>query len=138
MTKKILVAVDGSAESEKATRYAAEHAKKYNTELTILHVIERDPSYRETSPETKNSLRKRANAFAEPMKNLAKKIGAKTDIIILAGIKPSAEIIRFAEKENYGLIVIGCRGKSVIKRLTLGSVSAEVIRYSHCPVTVVR
>ena len=38
--KKILLHIDGSSVSSKATRYAIHLAKKEAAELTVLHVIE--------------------------------------------------------------------------------------------------
>jgi nucleotide-binding universal stress UspA family protein len=38
------------------------------------------------------------------------------------------------EKENIDLIIVGTRGRSGFKKLLLGSVASEVVKYAHCPV----
>ncbi len=39
MFKKILVATDGSDQADKAVRFAAELAEKYQAQLLLLHVL---------------------------------------------------------------------------------------------------
>jgi len=46
--------------------------------------------------------------------------------------------VSLAEELKAGLIAVGSRGTSRIKRALMGSVSDSVIRYAHCPVLVVR
>jgi nucleotide-binding universal stress UspA family protein len=48
------------------------------------------------------------------------------------------EIVHLAEDLGVGLIVMGSRGRGGIRRAFIGSISASVVRYSHCPVLVVR
>ncbi|MDY6784048.1 MAG: universal stress protein [Cyanobacteriota bacterium] len=51
---------------------------------------------------------------------------------------PSSEILDFAEAKAAGLIVISSRGQTGIQRFFLGSVVERVVRFSHCPVLVLR
>jgi len=48
------------------------------------------------------------------------------------------EIIALGEEIGVGLIVMGSRGRSDIRRALIGSVSDSVMRHAHCPVLVVR
>ena len=41
-----------------------------------------------------------------------------------------------AKTENAGLIVIGTRGLSALKRTLVGSVSDHVLHHAHCPVVI--
>jgi len=50
---------------------------------------------------------------------------------------PAEQIIHRAELDGIDLIVLGRRGRSMIARMMLGSVSERVLRYAHCPVMVV-
>lgn len=47
-------------------------------------------------------------------------------------------LLEYAEKENIDLIIVGTRGRSGFKKLLLGSVASEVVKYSHCPVIVIK
>jgi nucleotide-binding universal stress UspA family protein len=47
---------------------------------------------------------------------------------------PFREILRVAEEENAGLIVMNLQGKGLIERALLGSTAERVIRAAHVPV----
>ena len=57
---------------------------------------------------------------------------------LFSWLSPAVDIVRYAEENGYDHIIVGCRGKSGITRITLGSVAEEVVRKAHCPVTVFR
>jgi nucleotide-binding universal stress UspA family protein len=52
--------------------------------------------------------------------------------------KADHEIVALAEEIGAGLIVMGSRGRSGIRRALMGSASDSVVRHAHCPVLVVR
>ncbi len=49
-----------------------------------------------------------------------------------------AAIVEYAESEDIDLIVIGTKGTSDIKNMFLGSTASGVVKYSTCPVMVVK
>lgn len=51
---------------------------------------------------------------------------------------PSSEIIDYAQSHQIDLIVIPSSGKTGLSRFFLGSVAEKVVRFSHCPVLVIR
>ena len=61
---------------------------------------------------------------------------AKT--IVVTPVSVVGAMIDYAEKERADLIVIGTRGRSGFKKMLLGSVASGVVKYSHCPVLVVK
>ena len=48
--------------------------------------------------------------------------------------RASEQIIDLSEEIGAGIVVVGSRGQSVLRRAVLGSVSEDVVRYAHCPV----
>jgi nucleotide-binding universal stress UspA family protein len=66
-----------------------------------------------------------------------KKVNVKTDVLIkyTSVVK---EIVEYAEEMNVDMIVIGSKGMTGFKKLLLGSVASGVVKYSHCPVLVVK
>jgi nucleotide-binding universal stress UspA family protein len=52
--------------------------------------------------------------------------------------RPDQEIVNLAEEIGAGLIVMGSRGLSGMRRALMGSVFASVVKHAHCPVFVVR
>jgi nucleotide-binding universal stress UspA family protein len=59
------------------------------------------------------------------------------DVGVLEG-RPASEIIIEAGRFGADLIVMGARGLSAVRRVLLGSVSAEVVDHAPCPVLVAR
>lgn len=51
---------------------------------------------------------------------------------------PSSEIIDYAQNNAIDLIVIPSSGKTGLPRFFMGSVAEKVVRFSHCPVLVLR
>jgi nucleotide-binding universal stress UspA family protein len=52
--------------------------------------------------------------------------------------EPARKITEIAEKEDYDVIVMGCKGHGAVERLLLGSVVDHVLHYTKHPVLVVR
>jgi len=47
-------------------------------------------------------------------------------------------ILDYAEEIGVDLIVVVTKGRSGIKKLSLGSTASGIVIYSHCPVTIVK
>lgn len=136
---KILLASDGSEEAELAVRVAAELAKNTGSELHLLHVedvpVLATPSVpRPPAAMSEEQARELLYRQAEQIRE-----GGVSDVeTYLKEGRPADEIVRFGEELGAGLIVMGARGLSGLKRLLVGSTSEVVVRYASCPVLVVR
>jgi nucleotide-binding universal stress UspA family protein len=64
-------------------------------------------------------------------------IKIKTDVITTP-LSIVSTILRYAEKDDADIIVIGSRGITGFKRMLVGSVALGVVTYAHCPVLVTR
>ena len=128
--KKILVAVDGSQQADKATEHAAVLAERFNAKMTLLHVEEQ--RLFELEPElTKNVGNHILNHTANKVQT------TKMETRLELG-NPAKTILKIAKDENQDLIVMGSRGISSVKRFLLGSVSADVSMNSQRSVLIVR
>ncbi len=141
---KIVVAIDGSQQSLEAAEHGIAMAKKDNAELFVMSVIHtsasmltygNEKSFREFLKKSKeetdewfNAIRKKATEFG---------VSVKTDTVEEIYSVPGA-IIKYAEERKADVIVIGGTGRSGFKKFLLGSVSEDVVRYSRCPVLVVK
>lgn len=136
--KDVLVAVDGSKPSEKAFEYALEEAEELNNHLTVLRVV---PGLGYAGDEVEGALAeevKDAEVFLEGLKEEASERDIEIDTEVITGENIHTEIVKFAERGDYDLIVVGGSGKSDLGTIHLGSVSEGVAKRAHCPVLVVR
>lgn len=143
---KVLVAADGSPESTRAARMAAELSGSLRSELHIVEVgnipsVYSAPEWMTFDPEFRDRLYKQAEC--ETRKSLEVHLQKIKEIdseaaIVHARVGPAdVEIVRLAEEIDAGLVVLGSRGFGPLKRAVLGSVSSSVVRHAHCPVLVV-
>lgn len=141
--ERILFPTDFSEGSAHALHYAVDLVKHYNAKLYILHVIyDIGKAFGSHVPHVSaDELHKEMNTWAmkemdtcciEETRGLA-----KVDKSVLVGV-PYEEIIKFADKENIDLIVIGTYGRSGLERFIFGSTAERVVRRAPCPVMTVR
>ena len=138
MTRKILLAYDGSDPSKKALDAALDLAGKYQAELYVVTVAQ-PPDFGEdveTEAIIENSRAYHERTLA-PVKDLVAATGISAQFEVAVG-HPAEQIIYHADRYQADLIVLGHRGKSLFRRLLLGSVSKQVVQYADRTVLVVR
>jgi nucleotide-binding universal stress UspA family protein len=141
MSKKIVVALDGSDNCLAALRGAADLADARENGLALLYVF---PYKTATMAGLKDIDRDQLESFkdkagAEVFKRAEAELGdrcAVTDRHLLWG-EPAEEIIEFIRSNPDTFMIMGRLGRSRINRLVLGSVSDKVIRYAPGMVAVV-
>jgi len=148
---KILVGIDGSEYSRNAVNYALDLAVKYDSELLLLAIVPSQVHHGDSSgvfgmvaPSYFNEYKKEADKWFEEIINhisnettIDSSTRVKSDVITTPFSTP-ASILNYAEERDVDLIVIGTRGNSGLKKMLLGSVAADVVTYSYCPVLVVK
>ena len=138
---RILLALDGSAESSAAARTAVDLADRLESELHLVHVGEVKPAYhpeRHGYHALHEELRERAQRLLDDQVNEVGSAGGTVAKAYLRMGRPDEEIVVLGEELEAGLIVTGSRGLGGIRRALMGSVSDSVVRHAHCPVMVVR
>lgn len=126
---KILVAVDGSEQSEKAFMYAIQLAKKFNSKITLLNVVRSELfRFSKKAEETGKKILSNMVSMAEGVEP-AKKVEVG---------HPAETIIRVADSEGYNLVVLGSKGLAATKGFFIGSVSENVIRHTKCSILIVK
>ena len=129
----IIVAVDGSSESEVALPLAAGWATELSTTPWIVNVI--DPRSA-TSNEPVDVI---DSAYpARLAKALHQSSGQVVEFDELHGRHPDRAVPEYASRHGASLIVATSHGRSGLSRLTMGSVTAGFVRHATCPVVVVR
>ena len=136
--KKILVPLDGSTNSFRGLDRAIYLARQYHANLTGLYVVPMVPPAK-TSPVT--SLEKMFLNNAAKIMKKAKTIAAKNGVLFYDKVvygDDDVEIVRFASRNNFDMIVIGARGRGAAKEIFLGSTSYYVLHKSPMPVMIVK
>lgn len=135
--------IDGSEVADRAIQTAISMCKKREQEshISLLHVVSTEAypnvGVAGITANVDEAIRQEGE---ELLKSTMQKIdnkGIKIDAILIEG-SPGKEICKYADENNYDLIVMGNRGRGAIKELFLGSVSKTVLNDTTCPVLVVK
>jgi len=140
----ILVPTDLSDVSKIAVQYALKIVNKLGGTLTVLHVVIIIQPTRATMRLQLKSLEKDLmETSREDMEAFVKSISKqlKTEVSIQVKVAKGTSfndaVIREAKKLRTGLIVMGTKGASGLRKYVLGSNTASVIEVSHVPVLAV-
>ena len=138
--KAILVGVDGSHASYKATWWAANFAKHAGLTLQIVCAYSL-PSYAAVSFDATytamgddNAAHSDAQEILSKAKAIADEQGVEAATLIVTG-DPASVFVELSR--NYNLIVIGNRGKGGLAERLLGTTSSSLPAYAYCPIVVV-
>jgi nucleotide-binding universal stress UspA family protein len=145
--KKILVAIDGSPQSDKAAeeavRLATGSGSRFKGKLYAMLVLAnmRTPSFTDFFPsppamERPDWEQNRSRIFYV-VEKAASDAGIALESIVNYG-DAAEEILLFAEQEEVDVIVIGSSGAGRVKRALMGSVSTKVALHARCSVYIVR
>jgi nucleotide-binding universal stress UspA family protein len=141
--KNILVAIDGSKESDRAVEVAVELAGKIPSKVTFLHVVN-VPDLGETRILDDKLTKKIQDALVETGKKLtanAVRVAQAARVVASEKIDvgyPATAIISEASKLSADLIVMGSKGTAGVRRMLIGSTAEKVIRWSSIPVLVIK
>lgn len=139
--KQILVAVDGSKESEWAFKKSIAVADRNDATLNLVNIID-TRSYAAVEAYDR-SIAERAQNFAvellEGYKKDAIEAGVKNVNVVVEYGSPKTMIPReLSKKLEVDLIICGATGLNKVERFLIGSVSENIVRSAKCDVLVVR
>jgi nucleotide-binding universal stress UspA family protein len=145
MFKRILVAIDGSAPSDKALATALQIAKEQRAEVRLVSVADTmppaaiDPTYIDYG-EYDKAARTVAGEAIRRAETRARSAGVKAAGTVRETLvhDVSAEIVTEAKRWRADLIVLGTHGRTGIARFFLGSVAEGVARHAPTAVLLVR
>ncbi len=131
----ILTPVDGSEPSFRAVELAAKLTSGLDSKLTILAVHQYIVGRKVTEDVLSQG---EVDQVLRKSKSAAIAMGTKDVTVAEENSRDVAHtIVDYAEKNGIDLIVMGASGMGTIKSFVIGSISAEVLRKSICPVTIV-
>ena len=138
--KRILVGIDGSEISGRATRMAEEIAVRFGARLTLAHVVPPlllpPDAYGLTLEEIDRQHEAHAGKLLADARAALGESGGEVDTMVLSG-QPAEQLATAAAAPDVGLVVVGSRGRGAVRRLMVGSVSDRLVHISTKPVLVV-
>lgn len=140
--KQILVPTDFSEHAENALKVAAQIAKKNNSEIIILHILELPSQMNDavlggaSIPETMLFIKK-ANEMLHEVSSKPYLDGISITEIVKID-KPIHGISQISQEHEADLIIMGSHGSSGIEELLIGSTTEKVVRNSEIPVLVIK
>jgi nucleotide-binding universal stress UspA family protein len=147
LSKKILVAIDGSPQSDKAAeeaiRLAAQSGAKLRSQVYAILVL---PSLKPASftdffpskpPTEEPDWPDKRERLFYVVEKAAREAEVSLESLVVYG-DPAEELIHFAREKGCDVIVIGSSGKGKVKRTLMGSVSTRVALQAQCSVYIVR
>jgi nucleotide-binding universal stress UspA family protein len=146
---KILLATDGTKQSEAAVEILDRFCLNDGDEVTIITVIDMAvpmtidiyggflPDTTELEKVARENAKRVLEQTAEKVRGFCKSDGVAIITDTLFG-SPESRLVETAEQGGTDLIIIGSHGYNAWERLLLGSISDSVVRHAPCSVLVVR
>jgi nucleotide-binding universal stress UspA family protein len=149
LIRNVLVAVDGSENSDRALDFALDLAEKFGASITILNVSESlamsaFPQESAAYPSGSTA------AFAKDLRAIQNEVmsksvsharAAKPNLPVSSMLKegdPALEIVNAAMDGGFDVIVVGHRGSGKMRERLLGNISEKVAHNAPCPVVIVK
>jgi nucleotide-binding universal stress UspA family protein len=138
--QRVLVAYDGSNQSDAALEHALESFP--DAELHVLTVLDpAEASYASTEElsAVADGWYEEATEEAERILDEARERAGDRDLVTEHVVgRPGRSVVEYAEDHDVDQVVTGSHGRTGVTRLLLGSVAETIVRRSPVPVTVVR
>jgi nucleotide-binding universal stress UspA family protein len=137
----VVVAFDGSPQSEIAVRWASREAARRGRPLDVVHVVDVSGAIPDVLASQVSDWRERAMEagarIADEGVELAVRAAREVRARAVADIGAPVEVLLHASRRA-DLVVVGTRGRGDFSAAWLGSVSTAVAAHASCPVVIVR
>ena len=138
----ILVAVDGSPESDAAVRWAADEAALHDAPITLAHVVvpvvaswpvrSLQGEYNQWQEDNARQVIEQAEKVVRAMRDESALPEVRTEILHDYDVPALVSASKQAQ-----MVVVGNRGLGAVGRAVLGSVSSGLVHHARCPVAIV-
>lgn len=142
--EKILLAVDGSKDSEKAAMLVLDLAQNAALDVVIIHVCSEIPaalndtnSSEEVRKHFGENIAQEAGKIVDFYKEIMSRMGIKNRVRLTPG-DIAEEIVKCAHAEKRNLIVMGATGNTGLAGVIMGNVTLKVIKQSNLPILLAR
>jgi nucleotide-binding universal stress UspA family protein len=112
--------------------------KDTDSQLHVIHVGPVVPTFLAATEEKPGRMAREARrTLDEQVRRIQADHGTVAQAHLRFGGAPE-EVVVLAEYIGAGLVVMGSRGRSGIRRALMGSVSERLVRHADCPVMIIR
>ncbi|MFO8115519.1 MAG: universal stress protein [Halorubrum sp.] len=144
MYDRILLPTDGSKGVDRAIDHAVDAADRYDATLHVLYVVDSDivnaysgDEFVDGSEGAGETLEERGREALDAVAAHAEDAGVDVVTDLVYGV-PHEEILRYIDRADIDLTVMGSKTRSGDYRRMLGSVTERVSRRSTAPVSIVK
>ncbi|MGT2846142.1 universal stress protein [Streptococcus massiliensis] len=139
--ENIMVAVDGSSESELALKKGINVALRNKSNLLIAHVIDTRAlqSVSTFDAEVYKELEEEAQKLTSSYQEMAKEAGVEqVEVVIEFGNPKTLLATTIPDEHKVDLIMVGATGLNAFERLLIGSSSEYILRHAKVDMLIVR
>lgn len=136
----IVVGVDGSNESRHAEQFALELARREQATISMCSVVDDSNAYAVAATQLSAAtaaLQSHARRCSADSLARAAVYGVEARSVVEEG-SPAECLMRIAERQYAGAIVVGTHGRRGASRVLFGSVAGELVQHASVPVFSVR
>jgi nucleotide-binding universal stress UspA family protein len=146
---RVVVAVDGSAEAQRAVEWVCALALPHGSEVAVVGIAEVVGDFPAASADEREYARGADLALMQRalLHTAEINVWAALDRLHMSGVQifpivrtgqPADEIVRIAQEQDADLLVIGARGQTRAEQFPLGGVAEKLVRFAPCSVLVTR
>lgn len=147
MFSHLLVPLDGSKLSEAALPPALELARKFNSEITLVWVIQpphlimtaaNGSVYAQLLTEMRHQSEQDAHSYLQAHQDSLSQQEYTVNLQVTEGENVADALLQVAESLKIDAIVMSTHGRGGLSRWVFGSVADKVLRYADVPVLLIR
>ncbi|PKL68765.1 MAG: universal stress protein [Methanobacteriales archaeon HGW-Methanobacteriales-1] len=131
MFNKIMIPSDGSKFAQKAEDVAIDLAKKLESTVVAVHIIDEKLIY------PFDVMEDEGNKILSKIHEKGNANDVKVDEVLIFG-NPRHDMKKIAEKSHADMVVIGSHGRSGIEKILMGSVAENALKTVDVPVLLVK
>lgn len=138
-TRRVVIAYDFSKTAERTVEFSLRFLKPFKVKVEILHIDEpiEIPIVEKIGKALYEKYREEKKVYIKRLEERFASAGFSVETSFVSGKDPSREITEHIRKlKDVDMVIMGSRGLSGLKRIVLGSTSAEVFKKVEVPILI--
>lgn len=131
MFERIMIPTDGSKFAARSEDVAMEIAKKFNSTIVAVHIIDDKLIY------PFEVLEDEGKSILKKVRERAEKEDLAIEEVLIVG-SPIHDMAKIVKKTRSDIVIIGTHGKTGLEKLILGSVAESALKTVQVPLLLVK